>query len=63
MFSWDKEGKKISLNPCFDGWWYRSFKTNSLKNQKYGKVLILVLMDGGIGEKEPTIGGQAMMGS
>ena len=41
--------RKTCLNPCFDGWWYRSDYFRPL--ERSNKVLILVLMDGGIGEQ------------
>ncbi len=37
-----------SLNPCFDGWWYRRERAHYWWTS-YDGVLILVLMDGGIG--------------
>ena len=39
---------KMSLNPCFDGWWYRRFIYDGLLKFNLKEVLILVLMDGGI---------------
>ena len=37
-----------SLNPCFDGWWYRRYFDYD-EVVEIDMVLILVLMDGGIG--------------
>ena len=44
------EPRKTCLNPCFDGWWYRSPYQQFGVRKSEVKVLILVLMDGGIGD-------------